>query len=245
MDRPDLRTQAAALGTILGVWAHPDDETYECGALMAAAVAAGSRVVCVTATRGEAGSLDLDRWPPAELADVRTRELEEALEILGVTEHHWLDYPDGGCADVPEAEAVERIVALIADVRPDTVLTFGPDGMTGHADHIAVSRWATLAAELAGEPAPRVHYSTVIPSVWTGMERMFFDLGVSMGGQPVITPDAECSILAPLPPEMLALKNRAVRAQVSQTEMLTSAVDAATFDGMIATEMFRAARAVS
>ncbi|MGH3589327.1 MAG: PIG-L deacetylase family protein, partial [Pseudonocardia sp.] len=44
------------LGTILGVWAHPDDETYLCGGLMARAARSGDRVVCVTATRGEQGS---------------------------------------------------------------------------------------------------------------------------------------------------------------------------------------------
>ena len=49
------------LGTILGVWAHPDDETYLCAGLMASAARAGSRVVCVTATRGELGTGDHDR----------------------------------------------------------------------------------------------------------------------------------------------------------------------------------------
>ena len=53
------------LGTVLSVWAHPDDETYLCGGLMADAVRRGNRVVCVTATRGELGSPDEERWPPA------------------------------------------------------------------------------------------------------------------------------------------------------------------------------------
>ncbi len=95
------------LGTILGVWAHPDDETYLCGGLMARAVRAGDRVVCVTATRGELGSPDEERWPSGpELAAVRTAEMETALAYLGVTEHHWLDYPDGGCGDVDQNDAL-------------------------------------------------------------------------------------------------------------------------------------------
>ena len=62
---------AAGLGTVLGVWAHPDDEAYLAGGLMAAAVDAGARVVCVTATRGERGTPDvrLGRrrdWHPCE-----------------------------------------------------------------------------------------------------------------------------------------------------------------------------------
>src|SRR5688572_4360145 len=69
-----------ATGTVLSVWAHPDDETYLAGAIMADAVRGGSRVVCVTATRGELGSSDPERWPPgAPLAELRTWELEKAL----------------------------------------------------------------------------------------------------------------------------------------------------------------------
>ena len=66
------------LGTVLVVWAHPDDETYLVGGLSAALTDAGQRVVCVTATRGEAGGTDPD------LADIRTAELETALALLGV-----------------------------------------------------------------------------------------------------------------------------------------------------------------
>src|SRR6478609_10639801 len=96
---------ANPLGTILGVWAHPDDETWLSAVHMMRAIRAGQRVVCVTATRGELGSTDPERWPAGQqLAAVRTVEMEQALSRLGVTEHHWLDYPDGGCADAPEAE---------------------------------------------------------------------------------------------------------------------------------------------
>jgi LmbE family N-acetylglucosaminyl deacetylase len=51
-------------------------------------------VVCVTATRGEGGSTDEERWPPATLAAVRERELLRSFEILGVGEHRFLDLPD-------------------------------------------------------------------------------------------------------------------------------------------------------
>ena len=79
------------LGTMLGVWAHPDDETYLTAGLMAQAVRDGRRVVCVTATRGEGGSMDEERWPSATMGEVREAELMRCFEILGVTEHHWLD----------------------------------------------------------------------------------------------------------------------------------------------------------
>ena len=95
-------------GGVLAVFAHPDDESYLCAGLMARAVQAGDRVVCITATRGELGSPDEEQWPPgAPLAAVRTAEMEAALAVLGITEHHWLDYPDGGCADVDQEVAVD------------------------------------------------------------------------------------------------------------------------------------------
>lgn len=137
------------LGTILGIWAHPDDEAYLAGGVMAAAAEAGQRVGCVTATAGEHGTDDPSRWPPARLGRVRRRELAAALRVLGVHEHTWLDYPDGGCSDAPTGEAVARLVDIIERYRPDTILTFGPDGITGHPDHMAVGRWARLAAEAA------------------------------------------------------------------------------------------------
>ncbi|WP_369077214.1 PIG-L deacetylase family protein [Paractinoplanes aksuensis] len=85
------------LGTILGIWAHPDDEAYLSGGIMTMAAGRGQRVVCVTATCSEPR---------------RSGELDRCLAILGVGEHHWLDYADGGCADVPVAEAVGKLAAL-------------------------------------------------------------------------------------------------------------------------------------
>ena len=59
---------------------------------MAMARDPGSRVVCVTATRGEFGTSDPEAWPPVRLAAERAVELARSLEILGVTEHRWLGY---------------------------------------------------------------------------------------------------------------------------------------------------------
>src|SRR5436309_2480711 len=93
---PVVRTVDAVhrLGTIVGVWAHPDDEVYLSGGLMAAAAAAGRRVVVLTATRGEHGTDDPGRWPPARLAARRTQEIEASLAALGgphgTIEHHFL-----------------------------------------------------------------------------------------------------------------------------------------------------------
>ena len=92
-------TDLSCWGTTVLVWAHPDDETYLSGGTAAALVQLGHRVVAVTATRGEAGGPDTTPAALAETARVRTAELQEAMQLLGVTEHLWLDYADGGCLD--------------------------------------------------------------------------------------------------------------------------------------------------
>ena len=133
------------MGTTMLVWAHPDDETYLSGGTAAALVDAGQRVVAVTASRGEAGGRDLSPADRAETASVRTAELEEALRHLGVTQHVWLGYEDGGCASSEPEPAVRCLADLCDEVLPDTVVTFGPEGFTGHPDHKAVSGWVDLA----------------------------------------------------------------------------------------------------
>ncbi|MGI5184816.1 PIG-L deacetylase family protein [Dactylosporangium sp. CA-152071] len=149
--------QAEKLGTIVSIWAHPDDETYGAGGIMAAAVANGQRVVCVSATAGELGTDDPVAWPPERLGRTRRWEAAAAMAVLGVTDHRFLGYPDGGLAAMDPAEPVERIAALLADVAPDTVLTFGPDGGTFHPDHQTISAWVGAAWELAARPGRLLH----------------------------------------------------------------------------------------
>jgi LmbE family N-acetylglucosaminyl deacetylase len=235
-----VTTALPDLGTILSVWAHPDDESYCCGGLMADAVRRGRRVVCISATRGEQGSTDETRWPPGPpLADVRTRELEACLDVLGITEHHWLDYPDGGCAEIDDAEAVARIRAIADEVQPDTVLTFGPDGATWHPDHMAVSRWATAA--VAGTKAA-VHYNSTTPEWYAFMSRFVDPSDVMMADkEPPIHPVSALSIYTQLSGELLDLKYEAMLCQESQIGPILSATGPENYRLMLAEEAFRAA----
>lgn len=132
-------TDVTGLGTVLGIWAHPDDEAFLAGGLMAAARDAGQRVVCVTATLGEHGTDDPHAWPPDRLARVRRHELAASLAVLGVDEHHLLGITDGTCAAQPHDALVRHLGRVIDTVVPDTIVTFGPDGLTGHEDHQTVS----------------------------------------------------------------------------------------------------------
>src|SRR5262245_103589 len=86
------------LGSILCIFAHPDDETFLAGAVMAAAAERGARVTCVSATAGEQGTDDPVAWPPERLGRVRRWEAAAAMAVLGVADHRFLDLPDGGLA---------------------------------------------------------------------------------------------------------------------------------------------------
>ena len=206
------------LGTILGVWAHPDDETFLMAGLMAQAIRDGRRVVCVTATRGEEGSQDEERWPKAQLAEIRTLELERAMKTLGVDEHHWLDYPDGACTDVPFEDAVQRLSAIVAEVDPDDVLTFGPDGMTAHPDHIAVSGWTTESFRRSAKHGARLHHATITPEWLEAFLSGWEGIGAMMGEErPPVTPRDGLSIEFHIPPDLLDLKYEALRLQESQS----------------------------
>lgn len=173
--------------TLLGVWAHPDDEAYLSAGLLASAVDAGWRVVIATATRGEIGTDDPDGCPPEVLSQARSRELVDSLAVLGVEEHRWLraaqPLVDGRLAAVPEEAGVRAVAEVLADVRPDLIVTFGPDGLTGHCDHRTVSRWVTRARDRVGSRAA-LWYAALTPDFLDRWGGVCTEHGVWMDGGP-------------------------------------------------------------
>lgn len=233
------------LGTILGIWAHPDDEVFLSGGIMAAARDAGQRVVCVTATRGEHGTDDPVSWPPDRLAARRALELEASLAVLGVEEHRFLGIEDGRCASQPSLATVERLTAIIHEVRPDTIVTFGPDGLTGHEDHQVVSRWATAARTLAAADAELLYATTTAVHVdrW---QRMHDRLGVYLvPGLPLRRTSAELALELRLDAGLVERKVAALRAQESQTAGLIEQVGCERFRAWVGVESFVAAETVA
>jgi len=231
-----------ALGTVLGMWAHPDDETYLSAGLMAHAVRRGDRVACVTATRGEEGSWDEARWPTSEMGKVREAEMMASLRILGVTEHSWLDYYDGTCDQVPFEEGVQTAQLIMADVAPRSVFTFGPDGMTAHADHKTVSAWTTEAFRRIALPGARLYYVTITPEWAKAFVPRFNQFDVFMEeGTPPVTPRDQLAIHFDLPPDLIELKLRAIAAHVSQVEGMMNAFGEDVFRQGNKTEFFRLA----
>ncbi len=227
------------LGTILGIWAHPDDETFSMGGLMAVATQNGQTVACITATKGEQGVQDEAKWPAERLAEIRETELENALQILGVTNHHWLGYSDGACAAIEDTVAVNNIVPFIEKYRPDTVITFPPDGLTGHDDHRSVSRWTRLAVE-ASAVNTNLYYAVDTKEIYDKYLReadqkfnIFF-----MVDEPVLIPEAECDMAFTFSDEVVALKLDALKVMPSQTSGMFEGNDSHWMEGSLCCEAF-------
>ena len=206
---------------MLGVWAHPDDDIYLTAGLMATAARDGSRVVDVTATRGEGGSMDEERWPPATMSEVRTQELLRSLEILGVREHRFLDGPvDVDMETALDERGAQQVLDVMGEVSPDSVFTFGPDGMTGHEGHKSVSRWTTEAFHQVAPPGARLYYATTTPEWVEAWREQLAPFGIFKPGTPPVTPRDELAIDFELPADVLDLKWAAIKAHESQVEAL-------------------------
>ena len=178
----DVSTPLALAGrTVLGIFAHPDDESLACGGTLARLADAGCRVVVVCASRGEAGSIsDPALVPDGDLGGVRVRELRDAAAVLGVADVIVLDHPDGDLRwdDVPELHA--EIVALLQRYRPDAVITFAEDGLYWHLDHIGVHERTYTAVRSLGADAPPLYYVTM----QHGAMREVVDAAHAKGGAP-------------------------------------------------------------
>ncbi|MDT4912444.1 MAG: hypothetical protein QOC66_1572 [Pseudonocardiales bacterium] len=146
------------MNRLLVAVAHPDDETFGTGSVIALAARQGADVTVCCATRGEAGEAD---GIEGDLGVVREAELRDAGVLLGARRFVLLDFLDSGMTGEPNhgtlaAASHEQVTAeldrVIADVRPDLVLTLDPDAGDGHRDHVAIGRAALAAGRKAGLP---------------------------------------------------------------------------------------------
>ncbi len=228
----------------MGIWAHPDDESFMMAGLMAVAAQNGQTVVCITATRGEAGIQNEQKWPAATLGDIRETELTSALKVLKVKHHHWLSFQDGCCCDVADETSVSKITALIKQYQPDTVITFPPDGVTGHWDHIAVNRWVNLALNQDLGFSPVLYYAIFncdqvdrFTAVINQKFKFYFNVE-----EPCRIPVEKCDMVLSFSPEIARLKFEALRVMPSQTESMFGMFDNAFLKKGLAVESFVSAQ---
>ncbi|KAA3659357.1 MAG: PIG-L family deacetylase [Chloroflexi bacterium] len=135
---------------LLAIIAHPDDETYRAGGTLALLAQNGAQVWVLCATRGERGIAKLS---PEDAGSIRQTELVCACRTLGIEPPRFLDYEDGTLSQGDGEQAIGQIARAIRELRPQALLTWPPDGVSGHPDHSAVSRWTDEAWRLAADPA--------------------------------------------------------------------------------------------
>ena len=180
---PDVAHQPLHGHVLLGVFAHPDDESLACGGLLARCAALGAAVTLLCVTRGEGGP----GTPPGDgdtaaarrrLGDLRTRELDAAARVLGVSDLVVLDHADGMLPWIDAGQLESDIRAAIERLRPDVVITFGADGLYWHPDHISVHERTTAVVAALGARAPALYYATMPP----GQMRAVADHAGATGG---------------------------------------------------------------
>lgn len=147
---------------LLAIFAHPDDETFRPGGTLAFLSRQGVRVEALTFTRGEAGSCgEPPLCMPEELPAVREREFRCACAALRIQPPRLLDYADGHLQECDTETMIAHILSVMDEVKPQVLLSFGPDGLSGHPDHIAVGRWTAEAFRRVDDIA--VLYTVAVP----------------------------------------------------------------------------------
>jgi LmbE family N-acetylglucosaminyl deacetylase len=138
--------------TLMAIFAHPDDEAFGVGGVLSKYAHEGVEVHLVMATLGEAGRV---ANPAISLTQpigvVREQELRCACANYGVQHLHLLGFMDGQTTVAPQGLAVFKLVRLLRQHKPQVVISFGPEGVYGHYDHLAVHRWTTAAIQLASQ----------------------------------------------------------------------------------------------
>lgn len=226
---------------LLGLWAHPDDEAYLSAGLMDRVRRAGGQVTICTLTDGEAGFGADDPRTVAQRRELRRTELATAMATIGVDDVRFLGLPDGGLEATPWREVADLLQAVVTEVRPDVLVTFGPDGITGHPDHVVTSRLATQAWRSAVPEGERgeLWYAAKTHD-WLDEWRELHDrLGVWMTDEPTGVEAAEIATVVDLDPAELDRKRAVLAAHASQSGPVAAALGEVTYRRWICQEAFR------
>jgi LmbE family N-acetylglucosaminyl deacetylase len=203
---------------LLVVMAHPDDESMGCAGLILRHSRAGVPVNLICATRGEAGWSGKPRGSKKEdLAQIRTDELREAAAALAINGVELWDYPDGGVDRIDRQEITNRIWEQISKLRPKAVVGWGPDGVYGHPDHIAMGACTDSAVGSMTEgDRPALYHLAVDQQVAD-----FYKIALRLAGEnhelPLVVKD-QVDVVFELDADEVMMKLRAIDCHKSQLE---------------------------
>ncbi len=180
-----LRDHLPPWGSVLAVVAHPDDESFGLGAVLAGFADAGSAVAVLCYTHGESSTL---HGVQGDLAAVRATELADAAAVLGVDPVQLADYPDGALTEVDLDDLSAHAIDLAGKVGADGLIVFDTSGVTGHPDHARATVAALAAADGLGLPVLGWTVPTTVATAlnkeygagFTGHDRGDIDLVVTL-----------------------------------------------------------------
>jgi len=132
--------------SLLVILPHPDDESFPMGGTLAKYAAEGVEITLICETLGELGIPDIE---PAQAAIICEKELRAAASVLGIHKVQFMRYRDGSLSDVDSEHVISQLMNATRRIHPMVVITFGPDGISGHPDHVAISRLVTTAFDRA------------------------------------------------------------------------------------------------
>ncbi|MEI7554506.1 PIG-L family deacetylase [Candidatus Chlorohelix sp.] len=174
---------------ILAVLSHPDDETFLMGGTLAHYARYGHKVQVLCLTGGNQGKNALSHLSEScSIAAIRRLELEQACRMLGVELLSVQDLPDGKLSELGVTKLAGVIAPFLHSFQPEIVLTFGPDGLTGHPDHIATSKATTLAFNRTAPTGAALFYAglcrSLVKSLSNRMEGSLENIPLKLVGLP-------------------------------------------------------------
>lgn len=181
---------------LLAILAHPDDESLGAGSTLAKYAAEGVETHLICATKGERGWMGDEKDNPGltRLGNIREGELICAAQALGIQQVYFLGYTDGDLDQAPAQEAINKIAAIIREIRPQVAFSFGPDGVYGHPDHIAISQFSSAACLRAGDASfkddndrpphliSKFYYMTIDQKLAENYTRVFGNISMDIDG---------------------------------------------------------------
>ena len=212
---PHSASGQGATRTLVAVLAHADDET-PIGPILARYAREGAQVYVVVATDGAQGGANTSIPRGPELARLRAEEARCAADALGVQPPILLAFPDGKLGDfTSDPTLLYRLTARIAGelqrLRPDALITWGPDGGVGHPDHRLVSDVVTQLVRAGAPGAPQRLFHMYIPA------EGFRAMNPQRGEPPLLIPEAKYfTVRVPFTPPDLDAAQRAMACHRSQ-----------------------------
>jgi LmbE family N-acetylglucosaminyl deacetylase len=191
-----VESQARPRSIVL-LLAHADDESAA-SPVIARYARAGVQIHMIIVSDGSGGSGSQtyltrpDSGPRGDsLAKVRAEEARCAASALGIREPLLLGFPDGKLGDYLGdrgllARLTDRVAKEIERLQPDVVITWGPDGGTGHPDHRIVSNIATQLLRFGASGMPERLFYMYLP------EEAFRTMNPQRGAPPMVIPQAKC-----------------------------------------------------